>query len=110
MENEDIQPEGQQDYEFDKYYVGKKIKKLKLKCAECRKEFQVPRLVDSIDNKLDPAFCFQCSQKKCLRCSIVLSKKYVCKNKICKNKHHCLPSKREPDRYCAECIDYIALI
>ena len=107
MENEIPQPDEQLDYSLDQYYVGKEVKQIKLKCVECKNKFSVPRLIGSDDDRSTPAFCFRCSQRKCLQCSIVLSSKYKCKNKICKEPYHCMPSKYSPDRYCEGCVDYI---
>lgn len=80
------------------------IKNSERNCIECGAVFKVSAFQLDRDTVV---FCSTCSNKKCVRCKIVLSKKFECENKICLNTNHCKPSMEMPDIYCAECMIYV---
>ena len=110
MEEKDPQQPLTTENEFDYIPVSwiKNMKPrefVKIKCAECKVLFRVPK---SVKTKREMyAFCNVCSKKKCLRCQIVLSKNNKCKNPMCVNPYHGQPSAEMPDFYCTDCIIYV---
>ena len=110
MENEDLKIEDDTNYFIDNpYYKHIKSKKVELKCVECKHKFTTLQPLKPLASykPTTSAFCPICSKKKCMRCDIILSRKYKCKNKICIVKFHGRPSEEMPDCYCSECIIYI---
>ena len=93
------------DYPAD-WYIDQSLefKWLGLICIECKHRFEIPA-TENYD-KIN-VFCFKCSNKRCLKCSIVLSYKYKCSNKMCHVKYHGKPSQEMPDFYCVDCVIYV---
>ena len=99
MANENQTTELEKELEEDfKFTNLKRPVKLETKeCVECQ--------VTSEFSK-HSVFCPECTKKVCMKCGVILSKRYKCEGKNC-GQYHGQPSAEMGDCYCIGCITSI---
>ena len=88
----ELEKELEEDFKFTNL---KRPPKLEIKeCIECQITSEFPKY---------SVFCPECTKKVCMKCGVILSKRYKCEGKGC-DQYHGQPSTEMPTFYCAECI------